>query len=70
MDLGKPNIELMNVIERATGLDNYTLIPKVIRGEIKEIVWSPQLVFDADGTILKVVGNVEIRENEKIDQSS
>lgn len=60
-------MDLLTLIEKSTSLENYVLIPKLIREELVSITWKPQIIKDESGNIVDVIGKVqlEVKKNEQ-----
>lgn len=65
MNLNRNIMDFLQVIEKSTTLDSYTLIPMLLREEIKSIKWAPEFKFDADGHLIDIIGKLEIELNDK-----
>lgn len=65
MELDNSTLELMRVTERRFGMPSYTLIPKLIREEISQIVMIPQYVHNDSGELLEVKFELAIDWNDK-----
>jgi len=65
MKLDRHVIELMTLIEKATDLPSYTLIPQLIREEVVEIRWKPTFHTDERNGLTSISYNIEVDYNEK-----
>lgn len=66
MKLDRWIIELTALIEKSTPLESYTIIPRLIREEVEQIIWRPTYVKDAvTGSIQSITYDYEIKYYEK-----
>jgi hypothetical protein len=59
--------DLLSLIEKNSGgqFDSYELLPQLIRGEIKEIKWTPALCINDKGGCDKITSAITVTYNEK-----
>jgi histidinol phosphatase-like PHP family hydrolase len=66
MKLDRNVMDLMSLLEKSCSrLTSYTLIPQLIREEIKEIRFVPRYERDDEGGLLNILMGVEVEYYEK-----